>query len=1020
MADNPLKYSDLLQPDNSIENAITQLKELNQTYAETLQKVKSEAIKLQANIEGVSGATEEHRNKIRETTAQVDKLTKAQNDLEFAMSDTAKQIAELKLQQQEAQQLAKLQAKLNTSEKDSYNALSAQYSINKIQLNKLSQEYRENTEQGKKLVKETEEIYARMKKLQEATGKYTLNVGNYKSSWDGLGVSAQQLVRELPSLAVSANTFFLAISNNIPMLVDEINKLKIANKQAAAEGQATTPVWESVTEAFFSWNTAISLGITLLTVFGGDLIDWIGSLFKSEKAVDALKQAMDGLNEAELTGMQNAQQQLVRLNLLYNATQDVTRSQEERKKAVEELKKQFPGYFDNMTDEKILAGEAATEYNKLAKSIIATSMARAAEEKLVENSKEILKLETEKAQAMQDQEKAMRKLETAKANVPDVVFGGDAGIELQRAALKQVRDAQSEVDKYGEAASDAQTKIDALNAANAELANRINIEDLTATTTTTGTGKGKKDRSEQIGKANLDITKKLYQSETALISDEMEKRRQALIDAYNSEKAELENKLKNDKDLTEQSRENINKIIVNKQKKLNQDLAALDVEVQRQALATEQETLELRLEAVRKGSEEENVLKIKLLENARQQELLENRTLAENKRQDEKDINAKYDREILLQDSNFNKQRALLLFDQQQELNQSEFDLLETTEAEKTRFKLQAEKERLQKILELNKTSAEKLSDTEVEIIKNTIKKIDKEIEKSKTSETKDIYDLLGIKLDDDEKQAISQSVGFSIEQLQSILDAQVQIKDQALQAAKEETQAAQDKLNAELEARNNGYANDVDTARKELQLAKDKEKKAAEEKEKAQKRQLALNTILQTSNLITASTEIWKALSGISVVGIALAIAGIATMWGSFAAAQVKARQVVKTEYGDGGIEFLEGGSHASGNDIPIGTTKDGRSRRAEGGEALIIINKRNTRKYKDVLPGITKSLNSGRFENMYGGVFNVGDKVVNINLSKIESEITEIRKNQNNSIIIRPDGAIIETKGNVRRIIK
>lgn len=125
------------------------------------------------------------------------------------MSDTAKQIAELKEQQREAQNIAKLTAKLNNSEAGSYNALSAQYSLNKIQLNKLSQEYRENTKAGQQFVKETEEIYAKMKQLQEATGKYTLNVGNYKSAWDGLGVSAQQLVRELPSLAVSANTFSL-------------------------------------------------------------------------------------------------------------------------------------------------------------------------------------------------------------------------------------------------------------------------------------------------------------------------------------------------------------------------------------------------------------------------------------------------------------------------------------------------------------------------------------------------------------------------------------------------------------------------------------------------------------------------------------------------------------------------------------------------------------------------------------------------------------------------------------------
>ena len=85
--------------------------------------------------------------------------------------------------------------------------------------------------------------------------------------------------------------------------------------------------------------------------------------------------------------------------------------------------------------------------------------------------------------------------------------------------------------------------------------------------------------------------------------------------------------------------------------------------------------------------------------------------------------------------------------------------------------------------------------------------------------------------------------------------------------------------------------------------------------------------------------------------------------MWGSFAIAKVKAHQVTKKsqQYGEGGLEILNGGSHASGNDIPIGMTKDGKQRKAEGGEALAIISKSKTRKYKTILPDIVKSLNKG-----------------------------------------------------------
>lgn len=1031
MAENPLRYQDLLQPDNSIEQAITQLEKLNKTYSDTLQTVKNEAIRLKASVENVSGATEQHRTKIRETTAEVDKLAKAQKDLEFAMSDTAKELALLKEQQREAQNIAKLTAKLNSSEAGSYNALSAQYSLNKIQLNKLSQEYRENTKEGQKLVKETEEIYARMKQLQEATGKFTLNVGNYKSAWDGLGVSAQQLVRELPSLAVSANTFFLAISNNIPMLVDEINKLKAANKAAAAEGKATVPIWRSVAGAFLSWNTVISLGITLLTVFGGDIIKWIQNLIKGEEQLNHMKDAMQGVNDAMSDGRKNAQQSIVRLNLLYNATQDVTKTINERRKAVIELKKQFPTYFKNLSDEKILAGEAATEYNKLAKAIIASAMARAAEDRIVENSKQILELETEITNAYREQEKAAERLRKAEADIPDVVTGGDTGIQIMLNSIQAVNDAQEEVDKWGEAADEARRKLYALNKANTELARRINIEDLTATPgqDTNGNesgGKTPRDRTQQTTSKNNKITEQLYKSQTALITDELQKQRQALIDTYNAETADLTNKYNNDKDLTEQSRENINQIILNKQKKLQQDLEALDAQQQQRKLETEQAAIQLRLDAVEQGTEEENNLRIQLLENARKQELLANSRLIDSQKQDEAAINAKYDRQILQQDQAFQTERGMLMFDQQQALNQSEFDLLRTTEEEKTRYKLQAEKERLQKMLELAQIGGQQLSDIEIKTIQNTIKKIDQEIGDLSRKGNKDIYDLVGLKLDDDEKQAINDSVGFSIQQLQNILAAQVQLKEQALQNAQEETEAAQNKVDKEIEARNNGYANDVATAQKELELAKQNEQKALREKQKAQKQQQALDTLTQTTSLITASANIWKAMSGIPIVGPALALAAIASMWASFAAAKVKAKQVTKAEdaeYGEGGMEFLDGGSHQSGNDVDLGTMPDGRRRRAEGGEAFAIINKVSTRKYRKALPGIIKSINNGTFEKKYLNAFGTDGVAISVNGTtfdsrELEKDVREIKEQGKRRYIIDSRGRIIESYKNLKRI--
>lgn len=961
MAENPLKYSDLLQPDNSIENAISQLKELNQTYTDTLQKVKNEAIKLQTSIEGVSGATEEQREKIRQTTKQVDVLAEAENKLQFALSDTAKELAVLKEQQREQANLNKVMARLNNSMEGSYDNLSAQYSLNKIRLNKLSQEYRENTEAGRKLVKETEEIYARMKQLQEATGKHTLNVGNYKSAWDGLGVSAQQLVRELPSLAVSANTFFLAISNNIPMLVDEINKLKAANKAAAAEGQATVPVWKSVAKSFLSWNTVISVGITLITVYGGDIIDFVGNMFKAEEQIKSAAEYQKSFNEAISEGTKEAQKDIAKLNILYQVSQDNARSISDRKDAIVGLKKEYPGYFDNLTDEQILAGKAADKYLELKNNILEVAKARAIEKKVAEYGEKIVDIEEKKQKLQQEYNNAMQEYYDIVSNRGDVQMG----VGLQAGAYDSaLASAMSKASEFREEIDKLNKQTEEYNNTILKLGSSINVNALLQTDETKK-GKGKKDKAKTDKDKTLQYQREAEDTRLALLEESMEKEIQLSNIKYAREIEDLRNRLNTEKNLTEQGKEAIMQSIAAKNVKMVQDE-----------------------EAIRKNY------------------------LDKQKKLEEEAAEERY-------------KNSLNYIELEADLQYSEIDIMMATEEEKTKLRLQAEKDRLNKILQLSESSNKKLSDIEIQTIKNTIQKINNEISEidNRKKDKKDIYDLVGLKLDDEQKQAISDSVGFSIQQLQSILDAQVQIKEQALRNAQEETDAAKNRLDQEIEARNNGYANDVATAQKELDLARKKEEQALKEKQKAQKQQQALDTLTQTSSLITASANIWSSLSAIPFVGYALAIAAISTMWASFAAAKIKAREATKTEYGEGGMEFLDGGSHQSGNDIDLGTTPDGRQRRAEGGEAFAIINKTSTRKYRKALPGIIKSINNGTFEQKYINAFGADGVAINVNSTsyskELENNVREIKEQNKRRYMIDGKGRTVEVYKNLKRTI-
>lgn len=420
------------------------------------------------------------------------------------------------------------------------------------------------------------------------------------------------------------------------------------------------------------------------------------------------------------------------------------------------------------------------------------------------------------------------------------------------------------------------------------------------------------DIANQQRAAELSAQRATQDAQIALMAEGAEKQREQLRVEYERQIQDINTRLETERGLTEtQVAELLNQQLL-LQQQYAKSLGELNNQITIDKMQAAADRTQLQLDAAREGSQEEINLRIQLLQQQRAIELAQNRQLAEDVRQSEKDINAKYDAEVLKQTTELNQQRALMLFDQQQALEASEFDLIRNSEERKTRFRLAQEKARLQKILELNKAAGVKMTDAEVKTIENTIAKINQEIEKSKGDERgNDIYGLFGLNLDDDQKEAISTSVSFAIEQLNSFLDAKVQAADAAVSAADKEVDASQRRLDAELEARANGYANNVAMAQKELDQAKKNQEKALKEQQKAQKAQQAIQTIQQIGNLVTASALIW------SQLGFPFAIPAIAIMWGSFAAAKIKAAQLSKSanaggseSYGDGTVEMLAGGS--------------------------------------------------------------------------------------------------------------
>lgn len=259
---------------------------------------------------------------------------------------------------------------------------------------------RRNGDVGKALLAQIANVQKELSAAEQASGRFQRNVGNYASAWNGLGFSVQQVARELPSLAVSANTFFLAISNNLPILVDEIARARkeyAAFQEALKAGntnvKAVAPVWKQLTKSLISWQTALVVGLTLLSVYGKDMINWINTLSRSSDAVDGMIVRMQNLSKVMKDGAKQSAAERVELDILYKATQDHTRSLKERNDAADELQRKYPQYFGNLSNEAILAGNAATAYKSLTDNILKAAQARSAMKIIEDNYNKIYQLQ---------------------------------------------------------------------------------------------------------------------------------------------------------------------------------------------------------------------------------------------------------------------------------------------------------------------------------------------------------------------------------------------------------------------------------------------------------------------------------------------------------------------------------------------------------------------------------------------------------------------------------------------------
>lgn len=1094
----------------------------------------------------------ELKAKIREVMAahtanrtQVYALTQAQNRYNQAADATNIQIRELDLQTKTLNQTAKYQAQINQSAEGSYNRLAAQYALNKIKLNAMSAAERSATDAGKKLEQETAAIYKEMIRLQEATGNHRLSVGNYAKSWDGLGVSVSQVVRELPAAAVSLNTFFLGISNNIPIVIDEIKKVRAENAKLRAEGKPTVSVTKQIVSALLSWQTALIVVLYALSAHGKEILQWISLVIKGGQACITQKEAIQNVTDEIKNANDNYAENIVTLRRLSTEWKKLGNNMKEKQQFIKDNKVEFDKLdvsIRNVDDAENLLVKNTTAFENAmfarAKAAAAASLAQKEMQKALEERVEAEKREKagpswwDKFQAYLISGSgygagagATASWDKTKKSITDAKSIQKKAIAISKAEQKRH---EEDANTYIKIQKDALEEVD-------KIYKKYGFDTAHKKGSTRTRTPRERDLTDTIWRNDLTIQKKYEASITALQRDEFKKRKREAVDSAEATIREMQEKFrknevflagkKGNKPLTDEQKQQVKKqqeelaaIIKNTQRKLNLDLQDIEDERQIDSMTKLRQTMKFRYDTisaeiekekklrlqqlddreaayttkaatisedgqteaevtgqatpeqlaawhkeraqieakydqiildlrakeiqeqlylVKKGTQEERRLLLEQVENARKLALAQNRAKPVEQQESETSINAKFNKQKL----SISGSNRLQNFQQQQALAKSEFDLAVHTADEIKDYELTQEIALWKEKIRLAKSGALDWSQAQIDEANNVVKKLEddqKKLRKKGLSLPGRIgkYGVTGFLLsymgfDDDGIKAWNAACSQVISNLQEIAQAEVDVAQAAVDAAEKRVEAAQSAYDAEVEGRNNGYANQVATKKKELQQEKKNMQQKQKLLEQAQKRQEAINTVVQASSLITASANIWSAMSGVPIIGPALALAAIATMWTSFAVAKVKAKQATAAanqEYGEGGLEFLEGGSHASGNDIDLHQkNSEGKNMRAEGGEAMAIINKRNTRKYRRVLPDIVDSLNKGTFENKFSQAFNKADSLqaqmitveTTTDLSNIERGVEAIKKQNSERVYPLGDGRTLVIKGNVRRYI-
>lgn len=350
--------------------------------------------------------------------------------------------------------------KLENAASGSMNELSQSLGRMRMVYRTLSEEER-NSPFGQELLASIQQADAKIKELDATIGNHQRNVGNYGQAWNGLGNSIQQLARELPSLANGPRVFFSAISNNLPILADEIKRARTEYDEMVKKGEKGTPVWKQIGASIFSWQTALTVGITLLTMYGDEIVEWGKKMIKGGNSALTAKDAVKELNKAMVEGAKEAGKSVAQLKVMEAVARDVTKTDKERDIAATKVLETIGKTATAVDILKVKTGEYRAEIDLTTEALIRQAQAQGAMTKIEEQTSKVLeaqaKLEARQAEGVTRKDKRIaRRLTQQNAQIGDMTIVTAADVfnsvieKLQKAYDAAEGDLNTLVEKFNE------------------------------------------------------------------------------------------------------------------------------------------------------------------------------------------------------------------------------------------------------------------------------------------------------------------------------------------------------------------------------------------------------------------------------------------------------------------------------------------------------------------------------------------------------------------------------------------